>query len=207
MPRYKLAIFDFDGTLADSMAWMTDILNDLAETHRFRKVTQDDIETLRGLESREILKRFGVSPWRLPLIAKDMRKRSAEADIPLFADTPRLLARFAAAGVTLAVVSSNAESTIRRVLGPSAAAIAHYACGASLFGKAAKFQTVLRAAGVVTKDTIAIGDETRDIDAAKATGIASVAVTWGYARRPALEGAAPDFIFDNAEALMAGLLG
>ncbi|NDB69618.1 MAG: HAD family hydrolase [Methylocystaceae bacterium] len=157
-------------------------------------------------DSRAVIKHFGVSPWRLPLIANDMRKRGAGADIPLFADTPRLLDRFTKAGVTMAIVSSNAEATIRRVLGPSAGAISHYACGASLFGKAAKFEAVLRATGVAPADAVGIGDETRDVDAAKATGIASAAVTWGYARRPALEAARPDFIFDTADALIGGLL-
>lgn len=205
MPRYQLAIFDYDGTLADSLAWLISILNDLAETHHFRKVTPAEIETLRGLDSREILTQFGVSMWRLPLIAKDMRKRSAAADIPLFPDTPRLLSRVAEAGMTLAIVSSNAEATIRRALGPSAALVSHYACGASLFGKAAKFKAVLRAAGTPAQQAIAVGDETRDIDAAKACGIASAAVTWGYARRPALEAADPSLVFDSADALIAGI--
>jgi phosphoglycolate phosphatase len=39
MARYKLVVFDFDGTLADSGPWFMRVLNQVAERHRFRKVS------------------------------------------------------------------------------------------------------------------------------------------------------------------------
>jgi phosphoglycolate phosphatase-like HAD superfamily hydrolase len=38
MPRYKLAIFDFDGTLADSFPWFIGAVNDAAARFGFRGV-------------------------------------------------------------------------------------------------------------------------------------------------------------------------
>ena len=40
------------------------------------------------------------------------------------------------AGIALAIVSSNTEANVRHVLGPCASRFRHYACGASMFGKA-----------------------------------------------------------------------
>lgn len=47
-----------------------------------------------------------------------------------------------------------------------------------------------------------VGDEVRDIDAAKAVGLISVAVCWGFNSRFALEKAQPSFIADNPEELL-----
>lgn len=79
MTRFRLIVFDFDGTLVDSAPWFLGILNDLADRHRFRKIDDDEVEMLRGRSSREILAHLGIPAWRLPLIARDVRQRSAEA--------------------------------------------------------------------------------------------------------------------------------
>ena len=36
--RYALAIFDLDGTLADSFPWFLRIVNSVADKHRFRRI-------------------------------------------------------------------------------------------------------------------------------------------------------------------------
>ena len=82
----------------------------------------------------------------------------------------------------------------------------HFDCGASLFGKAAKFRRVVQRAGVKPSQAIAIGDEVRDIEAARAAGIACGAVTWGYAAPEALRALGPDLVFDRMEDV-AVLLG
>jgi phosphoglycolate phosphatase len=71
----------------------------------------------------------------------------------------------------------------------------HFDCSASLFGKPAKFRRVIRRAGVEPAQVIAIGDEVRDIEAARAVGIACGAVCWGYAAPAALRALGPDFMF------------
>jgi phosphoglycolate phosphatase len=54
---------------------------------------------------------------------------------------------------------------------------------------------VIRRADVVPAEVIAIGDEVRDIEAARAVGIACGAVSWGYAAPAALRALAPDHMF------------
>jgi phosphoglycolate phosphatase len=209
MPRtYKLVIFDFDGTLADSAAWMMGVLNDIAATHGFRQVTDAEIEILRGRGTREIMSALGVKPWKLPAIARDMRKRSAEAaaSIPLFPGVAEMLRRLADAGVITAVVSSNGEDVVRKVLGPAANVVGHYSCGASLFGKAAKFSALVRKLRVDPHAVLCVGDESRDVEGAREAGLAAAAVTWGYAREEALTAAAPDFIYRSVAELTESVL-
>lgn len=199
---YKLVIFDFDGTLADSARWVARELNPLARRFGFRQVTDAEIETLRACDTRQILDRLGVPTWKVPFIANHLRQRLAqEAEtIQLFPGAKALLRRLAGQGVVLGLVSSNSADNVRRILGPEAAAlIEHYECGATLFGKAAKFRKVVRRARVKPVDTLCIGDETRDIEAAREAGLACGAVAWGYACREALALRAPTWLFETPD--------
>jgi len=202
---YKLAIFDFDGTLADSFPWFTTVINDTADKFRFRRIAPHEIDGLRGKSSREMMQICGVSAWKLPFIARYIRKRKAQDlhRIPLFAEAPASLRRLSEAGLQLAMVSSNSEANIRAMFGPQTAAlIAHYECGASMHGKARRFRVALRKLGVAAHDAIAIGDELRDIDSAREAGIAFGAVTWGYTHGAAMKAAKPDFAFDTFDEMV-----
>lgn len=195
---YKLAIFDFDGTLADTFPWFIDVFNGVADRYRFRRMAPDDLETLRGTESRAMMQRLGIRVWKVPFIASHMRKLAArDIDrIPLFDGTAPLLRHLSDKGVIIAIVSSNAEANVRRVLGPeNAALVAHYACGASIFGKHGKFRAVIARSGIPASRVIAIGDEIRDIEAARKAGIACGAVLWGFAHPDALKAHGPDELF------------
>lgn len=203
--RYDLVILDFDGVLADSAPWMLENLRAMCRSHGLKPLDEAEIERLRGLSNREIVKAMGVPLWKLPAIARDMRKRvAADAEtIPLFTGAADFLAQLGAAGVRIAVVSSNAESTVQTILGhDNAALVESFACGAGLFGKAPLFRRVQRSAGVPGARVLCIGDETRDVEAARKAGFASAAVTWGYAWRSALEASGPVHMASSFEELL-----
>jgi len=209
MTSYKMVICDFDGTLADSAPWFMQTLNQLADRHGFRKVSDQEIEMLRGKSNREIIRYLGVRFWQMPAIAREMRKRSAEAanGIRLFDGVPELLNSLKANGLRTAIVSSNGEDTVRRVLGKTASLVDHYACGASVFGKASKFRSVGRQLRLKPGEILAVGDEGRDVEAAHQAGFASAAVTWGYATEDALRRCSPTFVVNTVAELAALLLG
>ena len=75
----------------------------------------------------------------------------------------------------------------------------------SLFGKRTKFRTILKRTGIPPAQTIAIGDETRDAEAARAVGAAFGAVSWGYASVDALRTHAPDAFFFSMDDIVAKL--
>ena len=206
--RYALAIFDLDGTLADSFPWFLGVLNTVAREFKFREVAEGDIEPLRHHGVNDLMRKLEVPLWKLPRIAHRVRamKRADMAHIPLFPGVDAMLRALSDAGVTLAMVSSDSEANTRDMLGEAnAALIAHFACGAALFGKAAKFKRAMKLAGVAPGATIAIGDEIRDIEAARAAGIACGAVAWGYAAPAALRARKPDMVFETMEEIAAML--
>ncbi len=210
---YKLVIFDFDGTLADTFPWFTAVLNDVAARYRFRRVEAHEVDGLRGYSARQLLDHLGIKPWKLPFIARHMRRLATDdgEPAPLFPGCDAMLRELSAAGFVLAIVSSNTERNIRRALGPELSALfSHFACGAGLFGKAAKFRQIARRAGVEHDLCLCIGDEIRDGEAAREAGMAFGAVGWGFTSPAALETLAPEFLFaDRGEIvprLFAGTL-
>lgn len=193
---YTLAIFDFDGTLADTFPWFCSVINDVAVRYRFRQIDPAETDALRGLSARALIRELGVSPWKLPFITRHMHglaSRDIET-ISLFPGMREMLRSLDEAGITLAIVSSNSEANVRHVLGPCAARFRHYACGASMFGKAKRLKAVMRREGSPSR-AVYIGDELRDHDAARAASCDFGAVTWGYTRGDALITARPDMVF------------
>jgi phosphoglycolate phosphatase len=203
----SLAIFDLDGTLADSFPWFLRNVNGVADRFGFRRIGDGDVESLRHLDSREILRRLEVPVWKLPMIARHMRRMKAAhlADIPLFPGAEAMLRSLRDGGLTLALVSSDHEANARRQLGEAAILFSYFDCGASLFGKAKKFRRVVKRAGLTPAQGISIGDEVRDIEAARAAGIACGAVLWGYAAPKALRALKPDMVFERMEDVAARL--
>lgn len=203
MPRYRLAIFDFDGTLADSLPWFRASFQDMIARFDLAPVGADEMEGLRGMSGRQIMARLNVPMWRLPAIVSDMRKRKLAAadEISPFDRVEQMLAELQRHDVRSAIVSSDTEQSVRQVLGPMAALVSHFDCGAAIFGKHRKFRRVARRFGVKPADTICIGDELRDIDAARAAGMDSGAVAWGYAFPAALQAAKPTHFFNSIEEL------
>lgn len=204
---YSLAIFDLDGTLVDSFPWFLRTINDVADRFGFRRVRDEDVEGLRHASTREILSRLEVPVWKLPAIARYARrlKGEATAEISLFAGAEAMLRTLAESGVQLALVTSDSEVNARQKLAASAALFSHFDCAASVFGKPAKFRRVLRQAGVEPGKVIAIGDEVRDIEAARAVGITCGAVSWGYAAPAALRARGPDYTFERMDEIVSSL--
>ncbi|MFC7608379.1 HAD hydrolase-like protein [Teichococcus aestuarii] len=195
--RWRLAVFDFDGTLADSFPWFRAALPETAARFGFHSPAASELETLRGCDSREILRRLAVPARRLPAIVAHLRarKRAAAGEIPLFPGVPEMLAALRLAGLPVAIASSDSEASIRMTLGPEAGRIGAYACGASLFGKPPRLRGLLRQAGLAPAQALYIGDELRDAEAARAVGMGFAAVSWGYARPEALAATAPLALF------------
>jgi phosphoglycolate phosphatase len=206
---YRLFIFDFDGTLADSAAWLFVKYNTLAGELGLRPVTDAEFEALRGRTTREIMAFIGLPIWKLPSVVTRMRSEAGvdAGDIKLFGGVDALLPALKAQGMKLAVVSSNSEQNVRRVLGAgNAAYFEAFDCSASMFGKARKIRAVMKRAGVSPRETLCIGDEPRDIEAAREAGADSAAVVWGYASPELLARFEPTLLLRSVDEI-AALIG
>ncbi|RYD15744.1 MAG: haloacid dehalogenase [Lysobacteraceae bacterium] len=179
---YSFAIFDFDGTLADSFPFFMHAQRVLADRHGFSRVEPTEVESLRRSSVAQILARSRLPAWKLPLVARDYRAMMRDATgVPLFDGIEPMLGELAERGVVLGLLTSNARDNVERVMGSDAfARFAHIECGMSILGKRPRIRAMLRRAGVAPADAIYIGDQDSDGEAANAEGVAFGAVGWGY---------------------------
>lgn len=200
--KYKLVMFDSDGTLADTLPWCRTVFNELAERHGFRRVEEHEYEKYRDLAGRELLRELGMPLWKLPVVVRDMRAMMKKHvhELSLFPGISEMLHTLSRSGVLIGIVSSNSTDNVRAILGPTNAALINaYSCGASMFGKASKLRGVLRRTRIPGSAALYIGDELRDGEAAREAGIAFGAVGWGQHRLDTLRKQDPAEVFENVE--------
>jgi phosphoglycolate phosphatase len=202
--KYRLAIFDFDGTLADSFPFFIRVINQLAEQHSFKKVDLDLVPTYRQHSARQLMEQVGMPAWKLPFVVKSFTSlmRQNAASISLFEQVDDLLLYLANRDVTLAIVSSNSHENVSRILGPAnTKLISQFECGVSIFGKPARLQKVLRKTGIPCHEVIYIGDQVADLEAARKEQVAFGAVSWGYETIESLRAHFPEEEFDCVSAI------
>lgn len=203
---YRLAIFDFDGTLADSFDFFLGAYNRIADEYAFARIDEARVDELRHYSAREMMQRIGLPARKLPAVSQRFIAvmRANAAQVRPFDGVEAALGALAASGVQLAVVSSNAADNVTTILGPAIMKhIGHLDCGMSIFGKAARIRKVLRASGVAAGETIYVGDQLTDLEAARKASVAFAAVAWGYAPLAALQAHGPDRVLTRVAELAA----
>lgn len=202
--RYSLVLWDFDGTLADTLPGLLGIYNDLAAGLGFAPIT--DAAALRDTPPMEILKSHGVPLWRLPALRKIVvaRQRELIASVRLYPGVPELLKQLGRGGCRMGIVSSNSEENIRTcLLANGAESWFEFVAGYwRLLGKHRVLRRILRQNALDSRDVLYVGDEVRDILAAQAAGLDVAAVTWGANSRSLLAQHAPTLLIDRPEQLL-----
>jgi phosphoglycolate phosphatase len=192
---YRLAIFDFDGTLADSFPFFISVFNTIADRHSFKRIDPSQVDQYRHYGMRQMMQLVGLPAWKLPQASRSfmaMMRDNADA-IPLFDGVSDALRHLAAQEVRLAVVSSNSAQNVHRILGPDLTRlVGRFECGMSIFGKASRIRAVLKDRGVAAEHAIYVGDQGTDAEASRKAGVAFGAVHWGYAAIEALRTAGCD---------------
>ncbi len=199
----KYVVFDFDGTLADSLPVVVSIAEQVLEM----KIPKSDIERYRNMTAREVLKIAKVPLWRVPsLLVKGrplMAARLSEVDI--FKGLPEVIRHLTKDGHNLYVVSSNSVSIINQFLDQHE--IRQYFTGVygnvGIFSKAQAIKKVIKKERIKLQDAIYIGDEVRDIEAAKKVKMPIASVTWGYNGAKILESYRPDYLVSNVKDIVA----
>ena len=190
---YRLAIFDFDGTLADSLAHAVAIFRRLAPTLGLKPF--DDVAAARAMPARQLMKKLGVSYFRLPRLMRAFQAAAAEGaeNLQLQPGIAEMLALLHERGIRLGILSSNSEENIRACLRTHGVEqYFEFIFGyPKLFGKARALRRILKAEKIPREEVIYIGDELRDLEAAKKARIDCAAVSWGWHVPEMLEEAKP----------------
>ncbi|WP_257455239.1 HAD hydrolase-like protein [Archangium lipolyticum] len=194
-------VFDFDGTLANSLDVAIALYNEIAEKKRYGKMTADILPELREMTVRERCKRLGVPLYMLPWMGVRIGRsfRSAMQSIEFNEGVPELLKELRSRGLELLILSSNDEENIRAFLKRHSAEewVKDLYCGGGVFGKARRLRALLKRTGLRPEQIVYVGDEHRDVVACKQVGVRVIAVRWGADAEELLKQAGPDYIAEH----------
>lgn len=185
-------IFDFDGTIADSMWAVIGIYEQIFKV----KVSPEQVEHIRGLSAMQVIKELKVPLWRAPKLLTQGKKIMAAymPQIKPCAGMPELILKLHAEGYTLRIMSSNSTTNVHDFLRTNGleGCFKSVDGGVGLFVKAPALRKIIRTHHIAADKVFYVGDEARDIDGAKKAGVPIIAVGWGYNSPELLRSLRPD---------------
>lgn len=201
-----LLIFDFDGTLANTIDTGISIYNEISAEYGLEPFTRDDVRELRKLNIRAVLSKIGISKITAVKIATRIRKEIHDRmdEVDIFPGTVEAVSDLHDAGFRMGILSSNSTDNIRDFI--KRFDLGHcfefIEAGVSLFGKSKRINQVLKKQKVAAADVLYIGDETRDMEAARKSEVSSIAVCWGANEKEAMVTEGPDFCIEEPAELI-----
>ena len=190
--RYKLVIFDLDGTLLDTIDDLKEAVNHAMSLRGFPTFTRDEVMAMVGHGARNLMRKA------LPLGHKDDDMVNAAYDdfkayyithidvhTKPFPGIHDLLTQLHQEGVMLAVASNKFQEGTEHLIKEFFPEIPFVA----VLGGRPDFplkpdpeivNEVLGKAGIEKEDAVMIGDSDTDMETATNGGIKGIAVNWGY---------------------------
>lgn len=194
---YKLAIFDLDGTILDTLEDLADAVNYALGEHGYPGRTIEEVRRFVGNGIRKLIERAvpaGLEKEEIDKVHETFsayyQQHCADKTRPYEGILP-LLKRLRAAGCLTAVVSNKADAAVQPLCRHYYDGLFDYAVGerAGIRRKPDpdSVQEVLRRLQVKAEDAVYIGDSEVDIRTAENAGLDSIIVTWGFRDRTYLE--------------------
>ena len=202
----KVIIFDFNGTIADSLETLVNISNRLAMQFGYKQTSLAELAQMQNLTSREIIKQSGISIFKVPFLVKKVKAElSFEVKtLNLFPGMKETLIELHKLGHKLVIISSNSKSNILAFLEHNNLAEIFYYIysGSTIFGKDKVINRFIRQESIDVKDVVYVGDETRDIESAKKSRVIAIAVSWGFNTKEVLMKQNPDYLIEQPSDLI-----
>jgi phosphoglycolate phosphatase len=199
-------IFDFDGTIADTLEAIVRITNRLAPEYGYSPTTPERLRYYQSLSTQEMLKQAELPLFRLPFLLRRVRSELASelSAVPVAPELVPTLRDLVAAGHRLMIMSSNSRRNIQGFLELHGIGDVFDSIqgGVGLLSKARALRRIIQKGDIDFSQVIYVGDETRDVDASKQIGILIAAVTWGFSSREALATQQPTFLVDHPRQLL-----
>ncbi len=205
----KVVLFDFDGTIADTYQAIAEITNQLSSEFGYKPIAREELLLFKNLSSREIVKRTEISIFKIPFLVKRVRAELAKeiANLKPIQGMERVLLEFKKQGYTLGIVTSNVKENVEIFLSKNNldSLFDFIYSSTSIFGKHRVIDRVIRQHNLRRSEVIYVGDETRDIRAARKSQIGIIAVSWGFNSAEILAEYQADLLIAQPQKLLEGI--
>lgn len=199
-------LFDFDGTLAETMMLIHDVFNRLSGVYGYKHMPEEDIEELRHLSIREFIEHFGIPLWKVPIIAIHARRMmhdEMDQVQPPAGLVDSLTTIHESGRYLMDILTSNRPKNVFRFLDQHRINwFDEVESTRAILSKKRRVEKYIRQRGLNPDSLYYIGDTTVDVESARHAGAKTVAVSWGLNTREALEKVNPDFLVDHPSQLL-----
>lgn len=185
----RAVLFDLDGTLADTAPDLAAALNRLRADQGLEPLPLERLRPFASAGARGLVHiGFGIKPGDgeyaslREAFLEYYRERTC-IDTRLFPGIPELLEALAARGVAWGIVTNKATRFTDRIVAGMKLKPDCVSCGDTTPHLKPHPAPLLHAAeqlGLAPKACVYLGDDLRDIQAARAAGMRPIAVDWGY---------------------------
>ncbi len=202
-----LIVFDFDGTICPSFHLFVEQVNVLADEYNLRKIADHEIEEFRNMHPKEAMHKVRISLFKLPFLLRKARQnvRKQLLELKPVPGIIEVLKQFKSRGYCLGILTSNSQANVVSYLQKYKIDFFDFIYTAkNAFGKENHLRAILHKARIHPKvdRVVYVGDEIRDMIAAKRAKFISVGVTWGYNSHHLLEESNPNLICDRPDQLL-----
>jgi phosphoglycolate phosphatase len=201
--KYRMLVFDFDGTIADTLGETRHIFNQMAGDFGLRQVEEHELDHLRHLSLKQLLDHLKIPKRRVPaLISRGtgLMRGNIQRLQPI-AGMVEVLAEMRHHVSCFGILTSNASANVDLFL-RSHGLREHFefiSSTSKLTGKAKHLKAIRKTFSLRNEEMLYVGDELRDVKASQKARIPIAAVTWGFNSRESLALMKPDHLFDHPE--------
>lgn len=200
---HQTLIFDFDGTIADTLGETRRIFNLIAPDYGLRQVEEHELEKLRHLSLKQLLSHLDIPKRRVPtLLSRGMvLLRGSITRLKMIDGMPEVIVELRRHVSKLGILTSNATVNVELFLDSHGLrdTFDFISSTSKLTGKAKHLRAIRKTFSLRHEEMLYIGDELRDVKASQKVGIPVAAVTWGFNSREALAAELPDYLIDRPE--------
>jgi phosphoglycolate phosphatase len=201
----RTLLFDLDGTLVDSLADIIGSFQHAFARYELPVPEEAAVRALVGKPLEEMYSHFStVRVAELCAAYREHYPRNFLKRSRPYPGVPELLARLRARGYLLAVVTTKRTEMARRFLEAlGMSSMLDHIQGTDGFPHKPSPEVIHRAlAALKAQGLWMVGDTTTDIEAGRAAGLQTYAVTWGTHSAEQLATAHPDELRPNLDALL-----
>ncbi|MBU3917208.1 HAD-IA family hydrolase [bacterium] len=189
--------------MVDNFDVILPIFNVLAVKYAKRDLSDLSVEEIKSRTGPQIIKYIGIPFWRIPrAIAAARSEFYKVADqVKVFENIPEVLLELKKTAF-IGIVTSNSSKNIEIMLKSNNINYFDFVSTKSkLFKKHNNLKKVIRdralKSDLENNRVVYIGDEIRDIEAAKRVGMPIISVTWGYNSADALKRFNPTYLAED----------
>jgi phosphoglycolate phosphatase len=198
-------LFDFDGTIVNSIEPMYQLLNHYAPRYGFAQVSPEDFARIRSLPMHKAVKHLKLPLYKLiraiPLVLNEYRK--VVHQLEPCEGVIQMLNELTEDRIPMALLSSNRVENVKAFLNRHGISCFQWVEGTGgILKKQSRIALQIKRHGLDKKRMIYIGDESRDIQAAQKCGIRIICVTWGFHTSSLLCSYNPDFVVDRPQQIV-----